>query len=458
MKAARIPLEVIAGRRIAVMGLGRSGLASAQALMAAGVDILAWDDDPGRRLEAQAQGVPLTDLADLDWRGVAFLVLSPGIAHRFPKPHPIALQAQAAQIPIIGDIELLLMTAPKARILAITGTNGKSTTTALTGHILANAGVAVAVGGNFGPPALSLPPLPASGVYVLEISSYQLELTPSLAADVAVLLNISPDHLDRHGDMAGYVAAKALLFQGARHGVLGCDDDWSRALAPAVIETTRIATSRALDAGLYRCGSWLMEGGKRLLDLGAVVSLAGAHNAQNAAAAFAACRALGLEDDAIIAGITSFPGLAHRQEPVATIQGVRFINDSKATNADAALRALDCYQTIYWIAGGIAKAGGIAQLGPYLSQVRHAHLIGQAAADFAATLKETGVPHSLDHDLASAVGNAFARARQDLAQNPQQSPVVLLSPACASFDQYADFEARGDHFRLLVENLAKVRS
>lgn len=454
-----IALPHTRGRTVAVMGLGRSGLVAAQALAASGATVLAWDDRAHSREAATAAGLGLTDLTLADWSGIDVLVLSPGIPHQFPAPHAVATLAKSHGVPIIGDVELLLEANKGARVVAVTGTNGKSTTTALIGHILTEAGVPVAIGGNLGPPALSLATLGADGVYVLELSSYQLELTPSLAATVAVLLNISADHLDRHGDMTGYVAAKARILIRAGHAVIGVDDDWTRALASGFTppQTAISAISRPA-GGVWRDGTLIIDatdGAPRtVLDLADAPALPGVHNAQNAAAAYAATRALGVDGGTIAAAIKSFPGLAHRQELIATRCGVRFVNDSKATNADAAARALACYDAIYWIAGGLPKAGGIMGLEPLFPRVRHAHLIGQAAPEFALTLAGS-VPYTIDVDLASAVTHAFARALADHAADPSLEPVVLLSPAAASFDQFSGFEARGDRFRALVEKLGE---
>jgi len=455
-------IEVTAFRdqKVAVLGLARSGLAAAEALQRGGARVLAWDDAAGKRTAAAAAGVPIVDLAQTGLGGAAALVLSPGIPHSFPEPHPVAARARAAGAEIIGDIELLVRSRPEARYVGVTGTNGKSTSTALIGHILQEAGRKVAIGGNLGTPALALASLGADGVYVLELSSYQLELTQSLAAEVAVLLNITPDHLDRHGGMDGYIAAKRRIFgvrRPAQSAVIGVDDATCRALAAALASTGApqvipISAERRAPGGVYVEAGALVDdldgGAKRVLDLASLPRLPGRHNWQNAAAAYAAARRLGVGEAEIVAALRSFPGLAHRQELIATIDGVRYVNDSKATNADAAAKALACYDDIYWIAGGIAKAGGIAALAPLFPRIRHAFLIGRAAAEFAETLAGH-VPFSRCGDLAAAV--AAARDAASAAAKP--GAVVLLSPACASFDQFTDFEARGEVFRRLVAAL-----
>jgi UDP-N-acetylmuramoylalanine--D-glutamate ligase len=456
-----IAAEGFTNQRVAVLGLARSGLAAAQALQRGGARVLAWDDATKAREAAAAAGVPLVDLAAADLAGVRALVLSPGIPHTHPKPHPVAARARAARVPIIGDIELLARSRRAARYAGVTGTNGKSTTTALIAHSLASAGKRVAAGGNIGVPALLLESLGADGIYVLEMSSYQLELTPSLAFDVAVLLNITPDHLDRHGGMDGYAAAKELIFARQREGqcaVIGIDDEICRGIAQRLQSGERqrvITISAEAAADVFVAEGHLIDDIARerraVLDLRTVERLPGRHNWQNAAAAYATVRALGLGAEAAVAGIRSFAGLAHRQELIATIDGVRYVNDSKATNADATANVLACYDAIFWIAGGIAKDGGIAALAPFFPRIRRAFLIGEAAPAFAATL-EGRVAHEHCGTLDAAVAAAHAAARG------AKGAAVLLSPACASFDQFADFEARGERFRALVLALPGARA
>ena len=454
-----IVVDSFAGRRVAVLGLARSGRAAARSLAAGGAEVLAWDDNPAVRQEA-AGDIPLSDPAAADWREMAALILSPGVPHSFPTPHPAVRTAREAGVEIIGDIELLGRAQPEARYIGITGTNGKSTTTALIGHVLAAAGARVEVGGNLGTAALSLAPLGAEGAYVLELSSFQLELVTTLAFDVAVLLNITPDHLDRHGDMTGYIAAKRRIFarqNAAATAIVGIDDAICRDIADELrrsgpMRVVPISVTQPAPGGVYVEQGRLIdaiEGGPvSVLDLVEAERLPGSHNWQNAAAAYAAARAVGVDPATATAAIRSFPGLAHRQELVETIARVRFINDSKATNADAAEKALACYQAIYWIAGGLPKAGGITSLAPYFGRLRHAYLIGAATEEFAATLGSS-VPLTRCGDLATAVRAASDAARRDGVPGA----VVLLSPACASYDQFAHFEARGDAFRALVAEL-----
>jgi UDP-N-acetylmuramoylalanine--D-glutamate ligase len=452
-------------RIAAVLGLGKSGLAAALALKASGARLWAWDDADDKRAAAAATGINPIDLRNCDWRKPEFLVLSPGIPHRHPAPHPIAALAHANGKPIIGDIELLIRAVPEADYLGITGTNGKSTTTALAGHVLERAGRESAVGGNIGVPALALPRLSAGGLYVLELSSYQLELVPSLACRVAVLLNITPDHIDRHGDMAGYIAAKERIFERQGAGdtaVVGIDDEPSRILFERLAARGRqrvvaISARERVLGGVHAAGGRLVDetGGEpvEVMDLTSVATLPGEHNWQNAAACYAACRAVGLAAEAIATGLATYPGLAHRQELVASIEGVRYVNDSKATNADATAKALACYDPIYWILGGRPKAGGLSGLEPFYRRVVHAYLIGEAAAEFERQLAGR-VPASQCGTLERALEAAHAQAQVE----KRRGAVVLLSPACASFDQFANFEARGEAFRRLVERLAAGRA
>ena len=447
------------GRKVAVLGLGRSGQAAAAALAAGGAEVLAWDDSEKTRTTVGGD-LPLCDPAQIDWREVAALTLSPGIPHSFPAPHPAVDAARRAGVAIIGDIELLGRAQKAARFIGITGTNGKSTTTALIGHILRQTGKTAEIGGNLGPPALGLAPLDKGGTYVLELSSFQLELVTSLAFDIAVLLNITPDHLDRHGDMEGYVAAKKRIFARQNEGataVVGIDDAICRDIAltlrrDGTARVVPISVREAAPGGVYVADGWLVDAlegvPQPVFDLAEAPRLPGTHNAQNAAAAYAVARQAGLPAEAAIAGIRTFPGLAHRQELVDTIEGIRYINDSKATNADAAEKALACYPVIYWIAGGLPKAGGITSLAPYFTRLRHAFLIGNATGEFAATL-DGKVPYTRCGDLAAALKAASGRAQ---GEHPPDA-VVLLSPACASYDQFPNFEVRGDTFRRLVGEL-----
>ncbi|MSO70675.1 MAG: UDP-N-acetylmuramoyl-L-alanine--D-glutamate ligase [Alphaproteobacteria bacterium] len=456
---AHLDLSFLRGRPVAVLGLGKSGLPAARALAASGVETWAWDDIPARRAEAAAVGAKEVDLAGCDWTRVALLVLSPGIPHTHPSPHQVAAAARAVGCPILCDVALLLRAAPSARVVAITGTNGKSTTTTLIAHLLGAAG-RVEVGGNLGPAALSLAPLGRDGTYVLELSSYQLELLPDFGPDVAVLMNITDDHLGRHGGLDGYIAAKRRVFAGQGSGttaIIGVDDDICRRIADELAaegkaKVVRISGERVPQGGIGVADGFLVDASRdpavKVVRLDTLASLPGSHNAQNAAAATAAARACGLDHAAIARGLVEFPGLAHRQERIECVDGVLYVNDSKATNADAAAKALACYDPIYWIAGGLPKEGGIASLVPYFARIRHAFLIGQAAQDFAAVLAPR-VPATQCGTLDRAVASAAATA----AREQRPGAVVLLSPACASFDQFENFEARGRAFRQAVTAL-----
>lgn len=426
----------LSGQRFAVYGLARTGLSVLRFLERSGASTVAWDEADAARVAAREAfpDIDLQDFATLDLSGLAGLVVSPGVPLN---RHPLAARARDAGVPILGDIELFQRTRatlPAHRLVAVTGTNGKSTTTALIHHLLVSAGFTARLGGNIGLPILDQEPLPTGGIYVLELSSYQIDLCQTLAADVAVYTNLTPDHLDRYDGMRGYAASKARLFamqKAGAHAVIATDDEWTRAAAAAVppgLDLIRVSASDIAPADQQR---W--------------PSLQGPHNAQNVACAVAAVRALGAADAAIEAGLASFPGLAHRMEIVRTVNGVRYVNDSKATNPTSVAPALQAFPAIHWILGGQAKSADLDACLPWLSNVRAAYVIGEAAALFAAILKPH-LPVSHSGTLAAAVAEAGAAARP--------GETVLLSPACASFDQFRDFEARGDAFRAEVEKLA----
>lgn len=436
---------------IAVLGLARSGLSTVRALMAGGNRVIVWDDSRERVADAARIGIPIADSADFDWRGIVALVPSPGV----PLDHQTMVSARAAGVEIVGDVELLWRALPERKYIGITGTNGKSTTTALIGHILESAHQTVQVGGNLGTPALSLEALWAEGSYVLEMSSFQLDLTRDMSFDIAVMLNIAPDHLDRHGDMAAYIAAKKKIFRAGRlnTAVLGIDSPVMLRIYEELrnrdgLEAIPIATGRRLQNGIAVNGGLLEDHGQAVCDLEAATALPGSHNWQNAAAAYAATRTLGIGPKVISRALLNFPGLAHRMEHIAAIDGVKFINDSKATNGDAAARALACFNSIYWIAGGRNKSNGLKALRPNFRRIAHAFLIGEAEQNFADEL-EGRVNYSRCGTLDNALEAAAAQARAD----GRAGAVVLFSPACASFDQYSDFQARGEAFRKLVMNL-----
>ena len=463
-----IPVTTFAGKKVAVFGLGSSGLLSARALAAGGAEVIAFDDDKNKLAEAQAAGLKTQDLREIDWLTIAALVLSPGVPLTHPAPHWSAALAAKAKVEIIGDIELFCRERAKSgaqcALIAITGTNGKSTTTALIAHLLKSAGRDTQMGGNIGVPVLALEPFAQRRVYVLEVSSYQIDLAPSLHASVGILLNVTEDHLDRHGTMANYAAIKERLPASVEPGgtaVIGVDDDWTRAAADRIAHAgkrvERVSVLSALREGYYAQGSRIIHArnGKAdiVADLTGIGSLRGAHNAQNAACAIAACRALGLEMPAIQKGLASFPGLAHRMQTIGRKGNVLFVNDSKATNADSAAKALASFNDIFWIAGGKPKTGGIVSLAEFFPRIAKAYLIGEAAADFAKTL-DGKVPYETNGVLAAAV----EAAARDAAASGLKEPVVLLSPACASFDQYPNFEVRGKAFTDLVQAIPGIKS
>jgi UDP-N-acetylmuramoylalanine--D-glutamate ligase len=459
-----IVVHEYAGKEVAVLGLGRSGISAAQALKAGGAIVHAWDDNEETRAKAEAVGITLSDINKRDWQNFAALVLSPGVPYRFPQPHRVVRMAEMIGVPVVGDIELFARAiaaqpeAQRPKLVGITGTNGKSTTTALIGHILKSAGRDARIGGNIGTGALDLAALHPNAIYVLELSSYQLDLVSTLRCDVAVLLNLSPDHIDRHGSMEGYRAAKLRIFNNQLPGdtaVIGFDDVETQSIAIGMSgaqdrKVVMVSSTYTMPGGVSAVSGKLYDGPdarSRLVgDLAEAPALAGRHNHQNAAAAFAACRALGLSADVIMKGMRSFPGLPHRMETVGVLEGVRFINDSKATNAQATEQALRTYSNVYWIAGGIAKEGGIAPLQPLYNHITRAYLIGEAQDAFAETLKGK-VPAQKCGTLETAIAAAFKDARSA----SDSHPIILLSPACASFDQFRDFEHRGDHFRTLVQ-------
>ncbi len=453
------------GKRIALFGLGGSGLSTLRALLGGGAEISAWDDDESARQRLAPLGLQAVHLMQADWRSFDLFVLAPGVPLTHPAPHWSVVLANAAGVPIVGDIELFCQEraarAPHAPLVAITGTNGKSTTTALIAHILKIAGRNPAMGGNIGVPVFDLP-APADDVaHVLECSSYQIDLAPSLKPSVGLLLNITPDHLDRHGGLEHYAEVKRRLVEGADIALVGVDDEPSRAIAAqlkarcAAGDLSKIIAISAQPSPL--ADLWVEDhrilsrqaGADRIwVDLAQAPALRGAHNGQNAAFAFAAARALDVPPQIIADAIASFPGLAHRMEPLGSIGKTIFVNDSKATNADAAEKALLSFKDIYWILGGKAKAGGIEALRPLFPRIAKAYLIGEASDEFAHAL-QGGAPYERCGFLEAAT----IAAAHDASSSAAREPVVLLSPACASFDQFANFEVRGESFRAIVAKL-----
>ena len=463
-----IPVQGFAGQTVAVLGLGRSGLATARALIAGEAKPLLWDDSPEARTTAEAEGFTCTDLnrhAALE--GIAALITSPGIPHLYPAPHNVIARALELGVPVDNDIGLFFRsyatpdwddfdTAP--RVVCVTGSNGKSTTTALIHHILQVAGRPTQMAGNIGRGVLDIDPARDGAVVVLELSSYQTDLARSLTPDIAVFTNLSPDHLDRHGGIGGYFAAKRRLFAegGPDRAVIGVDEAEGRYLAnqigegPADDRVIRISAGQKLEGfgwSVFARKGFLAEWrrGKQVasIDLREVSGLPGAHNHQNACAAYAACRSLGVAPKLIEQAFHAFAGLPHRSQLVGERAGVRFINDSKATNVDAAAKALQAFPRIRWIAGGLGKEGGIKALLPYIGSVRKAYLIGHSARDFA--LELAGIPQEICETMDRAVTRAAAEA--------EAGDVVLLAPAAASFDQYPSFEKRGEDFTARVKAL-----
>lgn len=457
-----IPLPHVAGQTFFVLGFGKSGQASASALKAAGARILVWDDKESTRAEAASFGFETQSPETTDWRAIQALVMAPGVPLHHPKPHPAVEAAREAQTPILSDLDLLFAACPDATYIGITGTNGKSTTTALIAHILQSAGRNVQMGGNIGTAALSLEPLGKDGIYVLELSSYQLDLLQSNPLAVAVLLNVTPDHFARHGGLEGYIEAKMKIADGETPQILilGTDEPETKEILSRLqgrphLRIQEISSKNQPTSGLStKSGILSFSDGSEPIDLSPFKTLPGAHNAQNAGAAVLACQALGLGRQEIIAGLASFSGLAHRQQLVETIKSVRFINDSKATNADAAAKALVCYNNIYWIAGGQPKEGGLSGLEAYKPHVAHAFLIGEAMNAFSLWCEAKGIPFSRCETLGEATRQAAEKAWQD----GRKDAVVLLSPACASWDQFGSFEERGEKFRDIVLDLKKRRS
>jgi UDP-N-acetylmuramoylalanine--D-glutamate ligase len=462
-----IPVTSFAGKTVAVFGLGGSGLASCHALKAGGAEVVAGDDSADNLAKAAAAGFITADLKSVSWANFAALILTPGAPLTHPAPHWSVLLAREAGCEVIGDIELFCRErrrhAPDAPFVAITGTNGKSTTTALIAHLMRFAGYDTQMGGNIGTAILSLEPPRTGRVHVIEMSSYQIDLTPSLDPTVGILINISEDHIDRHGTLDHYAAVKERLVAGVKPNgtaVVGVDDIWCRNIADrldrAGKNVVRISVRNPLADGVYVERETILRasGGARgeIARIGGIGSLRGLHNAQNAACSSACAQALGVSLDVLQDGLRSFPGLAHRMEQVGRIGNVLFVNDSKGTNADAAAHALSSFANIFWIAGGKPKAGGITGLAEYFPRIRKAYLIGEAAGEFAETLGTR-----VQHEMSETLDVAVASAARDAAASGIADPVVLLSPACASFDQYRNFEIRGAAFRDLVNALPGVK-
>ena len=460
-----IPVQGLTGAKVAILGLGRSGLSAARALAAGGAVPICWDDNPAARAAAQAEGFDCVDLGKAGvFDDIARLIVSPGIPHLYPAPNPVIVAAQDAAVPVDNDIGLFFQSfatlawdnfdvVPK--IIAITGSNGKSTTSALVHHILKHAGRPTQLAGNIGRGVLDIEPAIDGEVVVLELSSYQTDLARNLTPDVAVFTNLSPDHLDRHAGMVGYFAAKRRLFAegGPDRAVIGVDEPEGRFLAGQLSEgaaddrVIRVSVDRKLTGlgwQVFARKGFLSEyrGGKQIgsIDLRSITGLPGAHNHQNACAAYAACRTLGFAPKIIEAAFHSFGGLPHRSQTVGEAGGVRFVNDSKATNVDSAVKALAAFRNIRWICGGLEKEGGLGSLSEPLETVRKAYVIGREAAQFAMKL-------GVEAEVCGTMDVAVARAVEDA----EAGDVVLLAPAAASFDQYDSFERRGEDFVAQVQ-------
>lgn len=450
------------GKNIVVYGLGITGIASAKALSSGGAQVIAWDDNAQSREEiADIESIIFAPPEKIHWENMDALVLSAGIPFTHPQPHPVVGLAQKAKCPIICDIELLYQQVPEPHYIGITGTNGKSTTTALIGHVLKAAGVEAEIGGNIGVSGVDFPVLSKSGAYVLEMSSFQLDLIQQTRFNMAILLNITPDHLDRHGDMNGYMKAKKRIFMNQQAGdlaIISIDDPRCQEIYDQLEDTAHparlipISCQHMVPRGIYCKDGILVDdmGGENAerVDFGRLANLPGQHNAQNIAVSYVVAKCLGVDSAHFIQALMSFEPLPHRLQKIADIDHITYVNDSKATNADATAPALNSYKHIYWIAGGQSKDGGIEALLDHLDHVEHVFLIGKSAEDFAQVL-EGRKTYTISKRLEQAVIDATAQAKSD----GHSHPVVLLSPACASFDQWPNFMARGDAFIHYVETL-----
>lgn len=458
------PAQTFKAKRVAVFGLARSGISCARALELGGAEIFAWDDSEPAVAKAETEGIKTANLHSVDFKTLDALVLSPGVPLTHPEPHWTVVKAKAAGLEIIGDTEVFARELSRvgAKLVAITGTNGKSTTTALIGHVLKQAGLDVDVGGNIGLAVFNLREPVQDRICVLELSSFQIDLMPGLKPNVGILTNVTPDHLDRHGTMDNYAAIKARMFAHMGKGdtaLIGVDDEYCRAIADkivAAVTTKRVSVVSDLSNGVSAPDGVLRErrNDKTVaeIDLRAMPALKGRHNWQNACMAYGVASHFAMPLAKIEAAMKSFPGLAHRMQQIGTLGNIAFVNDSKATNADAAAKALSSFENIYWIAGGIAKAGGIEPLKPLFGRVTKAYLIGTAAPEFSRTL---GSATALVN--CGTMANAVMQAVADAKQDSKGKPLILLSPACASFDHYKNFEIRGDDFVRLVAGLPGVK-
>jgi UDP-N-acetylmuramoylalanine--D-glutamate ligase len=457
------PAHTFKDRKVGLFGLARSGLACAEALRLGGAEVFAWDDSEAAVTAAKEAHLPVSDLHDIEFTTLDSLILSPGVPLTHPEPHWTVEKAKAAGVEIIGDTEVFQreVAGTGARFVAITGTNGKSTTTALVGHIFKALGRDVDVGGNIGTAVFLMRPPVEGRLYVLELSSFQIDLMPGLKPDVGILTNLTPDHLDRHGNMENYAAIKARMFlkQDTNDtAVISVDDEWCAEIAACIKNGSKlraVSVVHEIEEGISAVDGILREWQNGMevarIDLRYMPALKGAHNWQNACMAYGAARAFGMGVAEIRKAMESFPGLAHRMQEIGCLGYVPFINDSKATNADAAAKALASFENIFWIAGGIAKAGGIEPLIPFFPRIEKAYLIGEAADEFAKTLNG-----KVPFELCGTLDKAVVAAARDAVNSGQANAVVLLSPACASFDHYRNFEIRGDAFVKLVSELPGI--
>lgn len=461
----------LGGKPVLVFGLGVSGLSLVKALVKAGVGVVAGDDNPQSLQAMEGLGIEILDLsAEHEFSRFAFVILSPGVPLTHPQPHAVVVAARQAGVEIIGDIELFHRYAPRCRTIGVTGTNGKSTTVSLIYHILKACGIKADLGGNIGRPVFDLNIRSKNYVAVLELSSFQIDLCPTFRPDISVILNLSPDHIDRHGTMENYAEVKGCVCEISRDMkdkgtvVIASDDEYcqkilDRARGYNLRDVIEVSTVQKPQGGVYIQDNILFDHTDAvLLEVGnmqEISSLKGVHNHQNAACAYAAARACGLAPEEIFAAMKTFPGLQHRQFLVRTMNGVAYVNDSKATNAAATAMALGCHNNIYWIVGGRKKKTGLQGLEGFFTHIKHAFLIGESADDFSTWFDQYGIEYTKSITLQAAVSQAHYMAQENRGQ-PGGAGVVLLSPACASFDQFKSFEDRGNVFIKLVEELEEA--
>ena len=462
-------INKLLNKTVAILGLGKTGMAVARELKVRGVHVIGWDDKEELRKKAAELNVLIQDLKTVDFSKIELLIISPGIPHTYPTPHPVAKLAKEHNVKIISDIELFVSSYKDAKYIGITGTNGKSTTTALIYHVLKENNIPCAIGGNFGIPVFDLPILKNDGYYVFEMSSYQIELSPSIDFDISILLNITPDHLSRHNGMNGYIAVKKQIFNRASKksgvNVVAIDDNHTKKIFSELCKeqpkskNIPVSCGKKVEDGYYVSPNGILidnsKGEKKeIFDLKTLTNLRGKHNWQNIVAVFAALKKTGLSTTKIIDSIKSFKTLEHRIEDVGTFAGIQFIDDSKATNAESVKYAIDSMDDIYWIIGGRQKEGGIDLLKPQLGNgnIKRVFVIGECEKKFYSDTKPV-LPSYKCHKLQKAVYKAFKLALKDLKKGKVKKPVILLSPATASFDQYKSFEERGDHFKSLFKEI-----